>query len=59
MLTGCTFSDYHEAGTSNPIDNLVVTGGYYNSNSYCGLFQHDPEYFNLAFEFVGSRLSKN
>ena len=52
-------SDYHEASTSNPVDNLVVTGGYHNSTPNGGIFLHDPEYFDLAFQDVGSRISKN
>ena len=54
-----TFSDYHGASTSNPVDNLVVTGGYHNSTPSGGIFLHDPEYFDLAFQYVGSRISKN
>ena len=37
----------------------MVTGGYHNSTPNGGIFLHDPEYFDLAFQYVGSRLTMN
>lgn len=52
-----SYTDYHESDTANPVNNLVITGGYHHSTPMGGVFLHDPEYFDMALDYMCSRMT--